>query len=386
MLMRSVVPAAVLALFLTGLLAAQDTVTTKDGPKTGVVQEWTTTGIKLTIAGGGGTTTIKGDDVIPPVSWGNLPKEFKQAEDDFNRGKWEDAAAGYAAFLEKKSMRVVLRAEALLKQGTAFQNADKADDAINSFKALLQEVPQTHGVEEADNRIVHILVRTNKGPDAIAFLEAEEARVQKLPESGAIVERLKLLKARVLLATGDTKKAKAEATTLAGGSSAGAGGAKVLLAQIALAEKDGALAEKLFNEAKKTVTAKSDRAACWNGLGSILLEAGKQKHEPAPIREALQYFLRTAFVEIPDAGDSTEPHETGLFNGAVCFQDLGELGSPAPAGKPTDTKGSAEPKAADQAQTNNLNRARELFRRLLREYPQTKYASEAQQRLQKLGG
>src|SRR5207248_656003 len=150
-------------------------------------------------------------------------------------------------------LRSPLRQEAWMKQAECYIRLDKADDAIKSLKGLLEEFPQSRYLERAETTIADILVRTGKAADAATFLEAEESKVAKLPESTAIVERVKLNKAKAILATGDTKKAKTEAGTLAGGSGAAAGGAKVLLAQISVAEKSPpAEAEKLYRDALKT--------------------------------------------------------------------------------------------------------------------------------------
>lgn len=382
---RFLVSLALSALLASGVVSGQDTVTLKDGsPKQGQIQEWSYNGLKMTVAAGGGTTTIKPDDVSN-VSFGSLPREYKQGEDEFLRGnRYEEAAATLAPFIEKKTNRAVLRAEALWMQGQAYLKAEKYDDGVKSLKQLMEEFPQTHYLEAAISTVAHVLVRTGKAQDAVSFLEGEESRVAKLPESGSIVEGIRMRKARTLFLAGDPKRAKTEATTIAAGSSSAAGGAKVLLGDIALADKQVADAERLYGDAKKSVTSRSDRAACFNGLGTILLEKGKESRSADQIRDALWYFLRTALVEIPDAGDSTEAYETGLYHAALCFQYLGELGAPGAKGG-SESKGGGEAKT-DDAQARNLQRARENYRKLLREYPHSKYAAEAQKALQKIGG
>jgi outer membrane protein assembly factor BamD (BamD/ComL family) len=385
MRMQSFVVMPLLVMSLTSAaIAQQDTVTLKDGStKPGQIQDYDFRGVKLTLAGGGGTTTIKADDVAS-VTYGSQPKEFKQAEDEFNRSKYEDAAASFQGIIDNKKIRSVLRQDAWKDQAIAYLRSGKVDDAVKSFKGMLEEFPQSRYLEEVQRSLVTLLVGTGKGPDAVAFIESEETRLQKIPETGALIERLKILKARAYLGAGDTKKAKAEATALASGTSGAAASAKVLLAEIALAEKQTAEAEKLFRDALTKVTAKSDRAAAFNGLGSILLDRGKESKQQDPIREALLLFLRTALVEIPEAGEPTEAHETGIYNAGVAFQYLGELGSGG-GSKAADTKADGA-RATDDAQGRNLARARENFRRLLREYPQSKHAGDAQTRLQKLGG
>jgi tetratricopeptide (TPR) repeat protein len=389
MLMRRfLVSVASLALLLSSAAPGQDTVTLKDGTtKQGSVQEWNYNGLKMTVAQGGGTTTIKPEDIGSVTLVG--PKEYKQGEEEYHRGKGEEVAATLGPFIDKKTNRAVLRAEALWMSGQGYLRSEKADDGIKTLKTLMEEFPQTHHLDDAITTNASVHVRTGKAQDAVSFLEAEEGRVAKLSESAKIVDGVKITKARAYLLAGDAKKAKTEATTLAGGTSSAAGAAKVLLGDIAVAEKQIPEAEKYYNDAKKVVTTRADRAACFNGLGTILLEKGKEARSPDQIRDALMYFLRTALVEIPEAGDSTEAHETGLYNTAVCFQYLGELGAPSAGGsKGPESKGGGGGGEAktDDAQARNLQRARENFRRLIREYPQSKYASDAQTRLQKLGG
>jgi hypothetical protein len=377
--------AALVTLGIPSALTAQDTVVMKDGSsKTGSIQDADFRGLKLSIQGGG-TTSVKRDEIasitLDPKS---LPKEFKAAEDEFVRGKYDEAVASYQAVLDAKTKaRSIIRQDAFMRQAQSYVFLDKADDAIKTIGSLIQEFPQSWHLEAAGALQVQILTRTGKAAEAATFAETEESRIAKLPESTGLVERMKLLKAKAYLDAGDPKKAKAEASTLAGGSSPGAGGAKVLLALISLADKNAAEAEKLFRDALKSVSARSDRAAAFNGLGSILLEKAKESKQTADIMDALLLFLRTALVESPEAGEATEAHEAGIYNAGVCFQYLGELGT-ASAGSKSESKG-AEAKG-DDAQARNLQRAREWFRRLLRDYPQSKYAADAQTRLQKLGG
>jgi tetratricopeptide (TPR) repeat protein len=383
---RSGVVIATLGLWLSGAAGAQDTVNLKDASnKQGSIQDSDFRGIKLSISGGG-STSIKRDEIqshtLDPKS---LPKEFKAGEDEYNRGKYDEAVASFQAVLDNKKARSVIRQDAWMKQAQSYVRLEKAEEAVKALKGLLEEYPQTWHLEEADALVIAVLTRTGKAQDAVAFAEAEEARVAKLEGSGSLVERIKLLKARAYLAAGDPKKAKAEAGAAAGGTSPGAGAAKVLLGEIALTEKNAGEADKHFRDALKNVTARSDRAAVFNGLGTILLEKGKDAanaKKTDDIQEALLFFLRTAIVEIPEAGESTEAHEAGVYNTAVAFQYLGELGTPS-AGSKSETKADGK---TDDAQGRSLQRAREWFRRLLREYPQSKYAADAQTRLQKLGG
>lgn len=384
-LRSGVLIAALVMLGFSSALTAQDTVILKNGEsKTGSIQDADFRGIKLSISGGG-TTSIKRDDIqsisLDPKS---LPKEFKAGEDEYVRQKYDEAVASYQALLEAKTKaRSIIRQDAFMRQAQSYVFLDKADDAIKTIGAMITEFPQSWHLEAAGALHVQILTKTGKAAEAATFAETEESRIAKLPESTALVDRMKLLKAKAYLDAGDPKKAKAEAGALAGGTSPGAGGAKVLLGLIAAAEKLFPEAEKNFREALKSVTARSDRAAAFNGLGTILLERGKESKKTDEIMDALLFFLRTALVESPDAGESTESHEAGVYNAGICFQYLGELGT-ASAGSKSESKG-AEAKG-DDAQARNIQRAREWFRRLLRDYPQSKYAADAQTRLQKLGG
>jgi tetratricopeptide (TPR) repeat protein len=377
-MMRTQIRVAIVGLawmLVGGPGAAQDTVKLKDGTsKQGQVQEWDFRGAKLALSGGGGTTTIKGEE-IASIEYGALPKEFKQAEDEFARGKDDEAVASYSSVIENKRNRSVFRQDSMMNQAVAYLRQGKIDEAVKALKDLLVEFPESRHLESVHARIVDVLVATGKGADAVAFIDSEELRLGKVAQSGPLLERVKLLKARAALGAGDTKAAKAAAQALAGGTSPIASEAKVLLAEIALAEKNVPEAQRLFTEAMKTVTSSRGRASAFNGLGMILLNDGKEKRKPDPIREALLLFLRTALVEIPDAGEPTDAHETGLYRAAECFQYLGELSA-----------GGKEGTAPDEAQSRHLSRARELFRRLLREYPQSKHAADAQARLQKLGG
>jgi len=334
--------------------------------KQGTIQEWDYRGLKLSV--GGGTSTVKNQDVIN-VDFGGAPKDWKEGVDDAQNGKLADAVAKLQAALDNKKLRAPLRQEAHWWKAQALAGDQKFDEAVAALKAMLEEFPTTHRLEDVHAAMAEYLVKGGKGADAITFVDGEESRVNKLPESGSILEGLKLIRARALLDSGQGAKAKAEAQALASTTGPRASEAKVLMGLISLkADNNPTEAEKQFRDALKVVTKPSLRAACYNGIGEVLQKRGKESNKPDLIREALLNYLRTALQFPPTPGESTGAHEDGLYNAALCFKYLGDLSQDK-----------------DVAKRNN-GRAAELFRRFVNDYPQSKYKADAAANLQKLGG
>src|SRR5262249_45071091 len=151
----------------------------KDGTKEGQVQEVDFRGVKLSM--GGATTTIKIDEV-QEITFSNPPKEFKQAEDEFQRGKYDEAITNYQAVIDNKKARAPIRQEAWWKLGICNLRLGKADEAIKAFKGMLAdgEFPHSRYLSRAEAQVADILIATGKGADALAFIEAEETRLQKV--------------------------------------------------------------------------------------------------------------------------------------------------------------------------------------------------------------
>ncbi len=351
------------------VFAQNDTITLKDNStKQGTVQEWDYRGVKVAV-GGSGTTTIKADDVLG-VEFAAAPKDFKEGKDDLAGGKFDEAVAKFQALIDNAKARAAIRQESHWYKAQALKGSGKNDESVAAMKAMIADgqFPSSHYLEQIHDLVPTMLAQAGKGAEAITFIEGEESRINKLPESGGLLEGLKLGRARAYLASNDLAKAKSEATALAATTGARASEAKVMLGTIALAEKNPTEAEKLFRDALKVVTRSRERAACYNGLGAVLQQRGKETSKPDLLREALLNYLRTALMFAPAPGEPTGEHENGLYNAANCFQLLGDVSSDK------------------DVQKRNYGRAVEMYRRFVAEYPQSPLKADAQSRLSKLGG
>jgi hypothetical protein len=158
----------------------------------------------------------------------------------------------FKALAENKKLRPALRQDAFWSAANASFRLGKDEDGVAILKTLISEseFPSSRHLGAADN-IVRGLTRLGKSADSIAFADAEISRTGRLPDSAAFVDRLKLMRCRALLAQGKAKDAKVDAGSLAEGTSAMSGEAKVLMASIAFAEKDNAAAETQATAALK---------------------------------------------------------------------------------------------------------------------------------------
>ncbi len=347
---------------------AEDKIKKKDGSEVaGLILEWDYRAAKIQLPGAGkATQNLKTDD-IDSVEWGGLTKEWKDADTDLKSGKEDAAFAKFKALAENKRLRAALRQEAMWNGSLASFRLGKDDEAVVTLKSMISdaEFPQSRYLASAQENIVRALVRSGKAVDAIAFADAEISRTGRLTDSSAFVDRLKLMRCRALLGQGKAKDAKVDAGSLAQGTGPMSGEAKVLLASIAFAEKDTAAAETQATAALKLALSNAARAECYNVIGKCLLEKGKASNKSDLIREALLKFLRSSLQYPPAPGDDTGAHEDALFHAGESFKFLGELA-----------------KGDDQARS--LMRARDVFRRLLSEYPQTRFKDEANKRLERL--
>jgi len=364
---RAVVAAAVVCA-VPAFAQADDKITKKDGSTVaGQIMEWDYRNAKVQLPGAGkATTNVKTDD-IESVEYGGLTKEWKDADTDYKSGK-DDAAVGkFKALAENKKLRAALRQEAFWNAANASFRLGKDEDGVAMLKTLISEAefPSSRYLGAAQDNIVRGLTRMGKSADSIAFADAEISRTGRLADSAAFVDRLKLMRCRALLAQGKAKDAKVDAGSLAQGTGAMSGEAKVLMASIAFAEKDNAAAETQATAALKLSLSNAARAECYNVIGKCLLEKGKATNKSDLIRDALLKFLRSALQFPPAPGEDTGAHEEALFNAAESFFFIAELG-----------------KGDDQVRS--FSRARDLYRRVLAEYPQSRFKDPASKRLERL--
>ncbi len=361
--MLALLPAA----FIAAPASAQDdTVVMKDGSrKTGTIQEYDFRSLKLGIAGGRGSTSVRAEE-IESVEWSGVPKDMKDAENLLASQNDEAAVEKFQAVLGNAKLRSVLRQEAAFSLALAQFRSGKTEEGVATLRSLLDEksFPLSRHILAAHEHAVNGLNALRKSDEALGFVDAEIARLQKVSDTAAVVDRLKLLKCRTLIEKGEENRAQADCKALAASSSPIAAEAKVMLGRIALKAKNDAEAEKHFLEALQSpAITPFARAASWNGLGMILQQKGVTQKKAEPLKEALLAFLRAVVQFPPAAGESSEHYETGLFRAAQCFKGLAELDKPG------------------DVQTQNFVRAVGLLRRLLREYPGSQQAAEAQQLL-----
>lgn len=368
MLKQISVVAVTVAVLALGAIAQEDTINMRDGSKrTGKVLDWDLKNVEVGV-GGSGSTRIKAEDVAS-VQFEGVPRDMKDADAAFSGGRSADAVEKYKLIIDNKKARKPLRQDAFWKTAQAQISMGKFEDAAATMKSMLADdnFPMSRYLVEADESISQCFAWAGKHDDAVKFTTDEETRVGKFGIAG-LGDKLRLLRARAYLAKGDLGKAQTEATALAGGAGAAAGDAKVVLGTIALAGEKNDEAERLFREAMASSQTPAVRASCFAGLGQVLRAKATKTKKSDDFKEALLCYLRPVVMYQPDQGGDSGAYEASLFGAAVCFMSIGEL-----------------EKDADKQKVNNA-RARENFRKLLENYPQSQYAAEAKERLGRIGG
>jgi len=97
----------------------------------------------------------------------------------------------------------------------------------------------------------------------------------------------------------------------------------------------------------------------------VLARKGQGHEQVGSHPRPLLKFLRSALQFPPAPGEDTGAHEEALFNAAESFFFIAELG-----------------KGDDQVRS--FSRARDLYRRVLAEYPQSLFKDPASKRLERL--
>jgi hypothetical protein len=365
--LRAFRPAFVLAVaaFAAGVASAQDDkVVKRDQTElVGRVEEYDFRGVKVKLKAGA-LTAVKTEEILE-VSFKGLPKEFTDGQNDLT-SKPDAAIAKFQAVLDNKQTRRPVRQEAFYLMAQAQFGAGQPAEGVKTLKAMLAEAefPQSRYIAASHAQIIG----ASPPAEALPFVDAELARVSKIADSAPLVDQLNLARCRILLGKGDLEAAKSTATALANGTSGSAGEAKVILGDVAMAEKKPADADRMYREAlRRKDLGRGARASCHNGIGVVLYDKGKQGSKKDDIREALLSFLRTVTQFAPtEPGENTVPYETALFNAGVCFQSLAEL-----------------EQAGDAAQLLKA-RAAGLYDKLVKDYPQSQYKSDAERLRAKL--
>lgn len=368
MLKQISVVAVLVSVMALAVVAQEDGITMKDGSKrAGKVMDWDLKNVEVAV-GGSGSTRIKAEDVAS-IQYEGVPKDMKEADAAFSGGRYPEAVEKYRSVIDNKRARKPLRQDAFWKTAQAQISMGKYEDAAATMKAMMADdnFPMSRYLIEADDTIAQCLGWAGKHDEAVKFTSDEEARTGKFGITGH-GDRLRLLRARAYLTKGDLAKAQSEASALAGGSGATAGDAKVVLGTIALTGQKNDEAERLFREAMASSQTPAVRSSCFAGLGRVLQSKAEKSKKADDFKEALLCYLRPVVMYQPQQGGESGAYEASLFGAAVCFMSIGEL-----------------EKDADK-QKLSYARARENFRKLMENYPQSQYAAEAKERLGRIGG
>ena len=179
--------------------------------------------------------------------------------------------------------------------------------------------------------VVRVLIADRQGTGRGRLRSRPRRPVAKLEQSRPIVERPQAPEgARIARRRRPEEGEDRDASAIASRHLPGAGAAKVLLAEIALAEKDVAEAEKLFKDALKVVTAKSDRAAAFNGLGLDPAREGQERERKTDADPRGPAALPPHGARASAGRRRARPRRTRPASSMPRsrFQYLGELGRP----------------------------------------------------------
>src|SRR5579884_1430009 len=89
----------------------------------------------------------------------NIPDIYKSANDDFNAGRWSDAAAKYAAVLKEDAKHVPSR----FNLAVCYTKMGDTDRAIAAYQTLLE---QDGGIYEAEVNLAILLDQSGKHDEA----------------------------------------------------------------------------------------------------------------------------------------------------------------------------------------------------------------------------
>lgn len=302
-------------------------------PKEVTVLEENYKSVVVQLPGAGGKVPYLWKE-IETLDYQNKPKELAAGIAAVKKGEFEEGIKLLAKFKGQQNLSGVFRQQALfyIAQAAESLSPPNLEEAIATYKQLLQEFKQSRYLQKANDRIVACLVASKKYDEAQKTLAAtrNEAVNAKLDEE--LLREIDFLEASLLemqnkpaeAANAFEKLSAAAASTPMIADLARVGAMRCQMQKGGDASKAKAVYEDVISKAGEA-TSHLVLAAAWNGLGEVQLLEGRKDRKPEKIQEALYSVLRGVVLYFPGENDRTSEYERSLFLSAQAFKALADL-------------------------------------------------------------
>jgi len=296
----------------------KDTVTLKDGKsEAGEIKSEDFSGV---VVGSGKPIPW---DTVQTIEYAGEP-EFAEAEKAFAKSKHEDALAEFQTVLAKPKLRPVIKQQALYHVALLRQNLGQTDEAIASWRELLQEFPTGRFLRAAGENLLTAYLSKKDFAGA-------EAALQELSKNTVGVQAFQsevtLLEGRLAETQDNFVKARLlyEQAEKSGARPAVAQESRLGKARCLAREKKQADAKAVFQQLAGEDAPNHVLAGAWNGLGDLATEEGKSQRSIERLIVAVYGYLRGVVQYAPLPGESTLEYERALAGAARCFKLMSEL-------------------------------------------------------------
>lgn len=272
--------------------------------------------------GGKAEITIGWKD-IASIDYAGSP-DFRKARGYVEAGNMAEAIPLLEALRKESTLRDVLKNNVLFLLGSSHMRAGEYDKAIEVYSDLFTKFPKTQYLLSAGDQLInaHLAKQNQQGAK-----DALESMLAKAKAAGIDTTPLNVLKGRVFEAAGDYSSALSAyktvfdaATDDAGKAAAELGMARALFGQGKFGEADAKYRALTVRDLPPLVL-----AGAWNGLGDLMLKAGKEKRDVELITDSLYAYLRGCVLYTPQTGEPTAEYERAVAGAYECFKGISEI-------------------------------------------------------------
>ncbi len=352
------------------LMAQETDVVSSLGPDNKIIDDAgeitgeTYDGVDIKLKGGATTKKIK-LELIKNVTYRDEPKDYINAKQLQEAGKYTQAVESYKKALNDTRLRAIFKQHVLYNVAVCYHNAKQFDDAMQAYDEVLKSFEKTRYFKQVYFNKSDCAA---KKPDLKMALDIlDDAKVKGRDLGDKFLLEVDLRKANLLEDSNKLDEAKAiynRLKTSAQMQPSIRDRALIGLGRVELANKNPAGAEEAFNEVIEKSNDAVAKAGAYNGMGDCLMVNPKADYKT--LKNALFSYLRSKLLYPAPAGEPTIEEEKAIYNAGLSCEKLAQ----------------ALPQEKKKVYINN---AKLLYQELKQKFPGSRFVSEANKRLSELG-
>ncbi|MBI2920459.1 MAG: tetratricopeptide repeat protein [Planctomycetes bacterium] len=325
--MRVLLTALVLALFpLAASAQYEDTIMMSGKPILGEVQKETYKDVTIVLQPSGTMNPtwdqIQGDIIFDEQS---IPPAMSNGKRNMAAGNYKQAILNFEKAMGGGT-RTVLKQHILFNMAKCYQLDGDLKKAVESFKKLLTEYPDSKFIRDIYPAMVECAMFSNDLNGSLAVIKESLSKAKDLGMSDEFMGDMRLKEARIY----ELQKQDGPAQGVYNGLTSHktqriAFAAQVGLGRCLFRAKDIEKAKSTFQRVVDACdnTQPMILSGAYNGLGDYYYQTSKD--DPKVVKEALLCYLRSVTLYLPGANDLTDNQEYALCYAANCFRRLSDL-------------------------------------------------------------